>query len=202
MESSLSRIKVFSALLALREGNPPVTGVFPSQRSATRSFDVFFGLHLNKRFSIYTSLGHHCNETLVKIINSFWPLVAPHGATDRGNHWFIWYISTYHWAISWTNAEILLIGPEGASSSDNQWRCRATQMTIIFSWWRHQIETSYALLALCEVNSPVTGEFSSQRPVTRSFWRFAPNKWLSKPSRRRWFETPWRSLWRHCNVLL
>ena len=25
------------------------------------------------------------------------------------------------------------------------------------------------------------------------------NKQLSKQSRRRWFETPWPSLWRHCN---
>ena len=31
------------------------------------------------------------------------------------------------------------------------------------------METFSALLALCVVNSPVTGEFPSQRPVTRSF---------------------------------
>ena len=30
----------------------------------------------------------------------------------------------------------------------------------------------------------------------------ASNKRLSEPSRRRWFETPSRSLWRHCIVLL
>ena len=36
-------------------------------------------------------------------------------------------------------------------------------------WWRHQIETFSALLALCAGNSPVTGAFPSQRPVTRSF---------------------------------
>ena len=37
------------------------------------------------------------------------------------------------------------------------------------SWWRHQVETFSALLVLCVGNSPVTGEFPSQRPVTRSF---------------------------------
>ena len=47
-----------------------------------------------------------------------------------------------------------------------------------------------------------TGEFPSQRPVTRSFdvifdQRF--NKRLSKQSRCRWFETPSRSLWHYCN---
>ena len=31
------------------------------------------------------------------------------------------------------------------------------------------METFFALLALCVGNSPVTGEFPSQRPVTRSF---------------------------------
>ena len=31
------------------------------------------------------------------------------------------------------------------------------------------METISALLAICAVNSPVTGEFLSQTPVTRSF---------------------------------
>ena len=31
--------------------NSPVSGEFPSQRPVTRSFDVFFDLHLNKRLS-------------------------------------------------------------------------------------------------------------------------------------------------------
>ena len=37
------------------------------------------------------------------------------------------------------------------------------------TWWRHQMETFSALLALCAGNSPVPGEFHTQRPVTRSF---------------------------------
>ena len=51
-------------------------------------------------------------------------------------------------------------------------------------------------------NPPVTGGFSSQRPVMRSFDVFfylRLNKWLSKQSRHQWFKTPSRSLWRHCN---
>ena len=49
---------------------------------------------------------------------------------------------------------------------------------------------------------PVTGEFPSQRPLTRNFNIFFDlrlNQQLSKQCRRRWFETPSRSLWRHCN---
>ena len=52
-------------------------------------------------------------------------------------------------------------------------------------WWRHQMETFSALLALCAGNSPVTGEFPTQRPVTRSFDVFFDlylNKLLSKQS--------------------
>ena len=70
------------------------------------------------------------------------------------------------------------------------------------SWWRHQMETFSALLAICAGNSPVPGEFPAQRPMTRGFDVFfdlRPNKRLSKQSRGWWFETPSRSLWRHCN---
>ena len=40
------------------------------------------------------------------------------------------------------------------------------------AWWRHQMETFSALLALCEGNPPVTGGFPSQRPVTE-LWCFS-----------------------------
>ena len=58
-----------------------------------------------------------------------------------------------------------------------------------FSWWRHQMEKSFVLPALCAGNSLVTGEFPSQRLVTRSFDVFFDlrlNKRLSKQSRRMW----------------
>ena len=74
---------------------------------------------------------------------------------------------------------------------------------LIVPWWRRQIEAFSALLALCVGISPVTGEFPSQRPVSRSFDVFFDlrlNKRLNKHSRRRWLETQSRSLWRHCNV--
>ena len=67
------------------------------------------------------------------------------------------------------------------------------------------METFSALLAFCAGNSPVTGEFPSQRPVTRSFNVFfdlRPNKCFSKQSWCWRFETPSCPLWRHCNVLV
>ena len=65
------------------------------------------------------------------------------------------------------------------------------------SWWRHQMEALSALLAICTGNSPVTGEFPAQKPVTRGFDVFLGlrlNKRLSKQSWGWWFETPSRSL--------
>ena len=65
------------------------------------------------------------------------------------------------------------------------------------------METFSALLAICAGNSPVPGEFPTQKPVTRSFNVFFDlglNKRLSKQWWGWWFETPSSSLWRHCNV--
>ena len=55
---------------------------------------------------------------------------------------------------------------------------------------------------LCR-NSPFTGEFPSQRPVTQNFdvSDLRLNKRLSKQPRSLWFETRSRSIWRHCYVL-
>ena len=56
---------------------------------------------------------------------------------------------------------------------------------LCVAWWRHQMETFSALLAICAGNSPVPGEFPTQRPVTRSidvFFDLRLNKRLSKKS--------------------
>ena len=62
------------------------------------------------------------------------------------------------------------------------------------AWWRHQMETFSALLAI--------GEFPTQRPVTRNFDVFFDqrlNKRISKQSRGWWFETLSCPLWCHRN---
>ena len=75
-----------------------------------------------------------------------------------------------------TTTEILLLQTNDESN-----------MAVVynFTWWRHQMETFSALLAICAGNSPVPGEFPAQRPVTRSFDVFFDlrlNKRLSKQS--------------------
>ena len=73
--------------------------------------------------------------------------------------------------------------------------CKRMAWKLMISWWRHQMETVPALLALCEGNPPVTGGFPSQRDSNTGFDAFfdvSLNKRLNKQTRRRWFETPSR----------
>ena len=74
--------------------------------------------------------------------------------------------------------------------------------TVTPVWFRrHQMETLSASLALCAGNSTVTGELTSQMPVARGFDVFIDLR-LKRLSKQSWgwlFETPSRSLWRHCN---
>ena len=72
----------------------------------------------------------------------------------------------------------------------------------MYAWWCHQMETFFALFV------PLWGESTGHRwiPLTKAsdadfglFFDRRLNKRLSKQSKRRWFEAPSRSLWRHCN---
>ena len=75
----------------------------------------------------------------------------------------------------------------------------------VYPWWRHRMETFSALLAICATNSPLTGEFPAQRPVTRRFDVFFDlclNEGVSKQSWGWWIETSSRPLWRHINTYL
>ena len=70
--------------------------------------------------------------------------------------------------------------------------------------WRHQMEAFSALLAICAGNSPVPGEFPTQRPMTRSFdvyFDLRLDKRLCKQSWGWWFETLLCPLWRHSDAI-
>ena len=107
----------------------------------------------------------------------------------------ICFCSNTHWC-SFPNGSVCL---ELAESAAGEWYSSS------ISWWRQQMETFPALLAICAGNSQVPGEFAAQRPMTRSFDVFFDsrlNKQLSKQSWGWWFETLSRPLWRHCNVAM
>ena len=107
-----------------------------------------------------------------------------------------------------------VVSSQGLFGLYGQWSLVSFHMYYLLSrkyldffntWWRHQMETSSALLAICAGNSPVTGEFPAQRPVTRSFDVFFDlrlNKRLSKQSWGWWFETLSCPLWRHRNDMM
>ena len=92
-----------------------------------------------------------------------------------------------------------------SESKDAELVMRYIITSIIHTWWRHRMGIFFALLTLCAGKSLVTGKFSSQRPVTRSFDVFVDlrlDKRLSKQWWGWWFETPSRPLWHHCNEMV
>ena len=84
---------------------------------------------------------------------------------------------------------------------------------VLSTWFWHDQSIFFGMMTssdgnISRVAGPLWGGttghrwFPSQRPVTQSFdvfFELHPNKRLSKQSRRRWFETPLRWLWCHCN---
>ena len=67
----------------------------------------------------------------------------------------------------------------------------------LFAWWRHP-----NIFRVTGLLWGVTGEFPTQRPVTRNvdvFFDLRLNKRLSKQSWGWWFETSSHPLWRHSN---
>ena len=102
-------------------------------------------------------------------------------------------------------ADSLHKGSVSTFSSQKTQHCGLIVHIMPSSWWRHQMEIFSALLAVCVGNSPVTGEFPSQRPMAQSFDVFFDLRLKRRLSKYEesiccWFETPSRSLWRHCNV--
>ena len=68
----------------------------------------------------------------------------------------------------------LKVVSKGAIDNKSSWVqrmpwCWTGDGSFITSWWRHQMETFSALVAFCAGNSPFTGEFPTQRPLTQSF---------------------------------
>ena len=123
--------------------------------------------------------------------------VRPHGVTDLGQ------LSFTSWRpycdVATLSALLPFLSPVVPRTKADE---AVLRRSLWNTRWRHQVETFSALLALCAGNSPVTGEFPLQRPVTQRFDVFFDlclNKRMSKQSLSWWFETPSRSLWRQGN---
>ena len=79
---------------------------------------------------------------------------------------WLWFCCNKHlWVWVWVWVWVVTL--KGVGKIEHYRNNKTQQRTN--PWWRHQMETFSALLAICAGNSPVIGEFPSQRPVTRSF---------------------------------
>ena len=81
-------------------------------------------------------------------------------------------------------------------------RRHALRCMDLFSWWRHQMETFSALLAICAGihRSPVISPTKASDADLMFSLICVLNKRLSKQWWGWWFKTPSRPLWRHCNA--
>ena len=80
-----------------------------------------------------------------------------------------------------------------------------TSSYLLWLWWRHQMETFSALLALCEGNHRSLADSPyKKKPVMRSFDVFFDlrlnKRWTDNRDSSDYY-TPSRSLWHHCNVM-
>ena len=143
----------------------------------------------------------YCSLALIHR-NDQWCLINRTPFEITGSYWtFHWNLSVFFVLTKYLQWSTLCRSPV---TFIRWFVCPWVAMDQTPPWWRHQMETFSALLVLCEGNSLITGEFPPQRPVTRSFDVFFDlrlNKRLSKPSRRWWFETSSRSIWRHWSAM-
>ena len=97
-----------------------------------------------KLIDLYSIITEFCSQW------TYWQLIS----IGSGNA----FVPNRCHAITWTN------------NCPDVWRMNSTMKGINWheTWWRHQMETFTALLAICAGNSPITGEFPTQRPATRS----------------------------------
>ena len=164
-------------LLVFCEGNPPLTDGLPSQRASNAENDSMEWHHHGKTIP-RVSCTANTMVSDVKVLTQLSRnsrVSAPQGLTQDNN--MLPYLTS--WANVW----------EHIAHSNRIQECEKCKRSIYkeyFSneiakicsvyktktnraWWRHQMATFSALLALCEGNSPVTGEFPSQRTVARNF---------------------------------
>ena len=105
---------------------------------------------------------------------------------------------------------LALCGTGELGSCSDWWGCRVLAINTpgpwfnikksSYPWWRPQMKTFSALLAICVGNSPVSGEFPAQRPVTWSFDVFF-DLHLDGHLWGWWLEIPSCPLWRQSNAV-
>ena len=171
-------------------GNPPVTGGFPSQRvSNAENVSIWWRPHV--QFNLFIMVASmiyftiHSIHFIIHTIHSrkmLFVSIMPHNYWDCTGKKIIKNRSVKHSSCTFcisncfkgllfnTHEDLLSLWVKVIQMSGLSLILKklVTVYTIV-TWGRHQMDTFSALLALCTGNSPVTGKFSSQMPVTPSF---------------------------------
>ena len=103
-------------------------------------------------------------------------------------HWFEWnYLmcSYYNLYVCSKDPTVNTSLLSTIRSWNNVMHCLYCYCSYAIPWWRHQMEISSALLAICVGNSPVTVVFPTQRPVTQTVEVFIDLS-LKKHSSKQW----------------
>ena len=156
-------------------GNSPVTGEFPAQRARNaENVSIWWRHHL---FFLVISRAS-CRDVLI--------LIRSHceNVINSVLHFVVRYITGMNHKVLVLPCFVLPFYTF-TGAEDIIWLPLNRTAWVLSSWWRHQMEAFSALLALCAGNSPVTGKFPTQRPMTRSFdvlFDLRLNKRLSKQS--------------------
>ena len=184
----------------MRHRNSQVAGEFPAQRASNAENVFVWWRHHDQ--ACYDC---HCSFYLRKHINCVAVLTADiHLDTHpKVMASVICYFSSAPWRYHISAPNFFTLLCKKRKRYIRHILCSACKQHESTPWRRHQMETFSSLLAICAGNSPVSGEFPAQRPVTRGFdvfYNLRPDKRLSKQSWGWWFETPSHSLWRHRNA--
>ena len=116
-------MEIFSALLAICAENSPLISEFPTKMPVTRSFNVFFDLHLKKRFSkqswgwwfempscpLWRHSNEHRNSSFVRAIHQTVPMSWRHYGKmyRRATNWISLFPPS---SINWSYFICLTIG--------------------------------------------------------------------------------------------
>ena len=139
------QMEIFSALLAICAGNSPVPGEFPAQRPVTRSFDVCFDLHLDKRLSkqswgwwfetLSRPLWRHSNDEVAIDMNySIW--IQWLIAIDA--HIFVWKLYFIAMILpanfQGTPGTVSICGPDYAHAHRMKQKCHHDDDIFVIDW--------------------------------------------------------------------
>ena len=88
---------------------------------------------------------------------------------------FQWY-AVVRW-VTWLVAAMAKIIPQNHSTAKGKYKFGNVLQAVTFSWWRHQMETFSALLALCAGNTPGTVTRASNAELWCFLWSI--NGWVN-----------------------